>query len=133
MKRTLRRQDQRPALSLTRTYALAKHVIEARIWSWKARAPWLHAAVMASTLLRRSPILWRIYQAGIAAGLPSEFQKRRPQRSKRDALWSRIENAGRARVAASPTPLTLREAVIEVVRTPEGRAWYREYANARRR
>lgn len=117
-------------LPVVHAYALARRVMETRIWERKTRAPWRHGADIASELLQQSPLLARVYVAGMAAGLPSEFQKPRRVRTRRDRLWQRIEAEGRARVAQSPRPLTLRAAVIEVVR--ERPEWYRAYARAPR-
>jgi hypothetical protein len=80
--------------------------------------------------LQQSPLLARLYLAGMAAGLPPEFQKPRPVRTRRDRLWQRIDAEARARIAQSARPLTLRAAVIEVVR--ERPEWYRAYARAPR-
>lgn len=118
-------------LPVAHAYALARRVMETRIWEHKTRAPWRHAADIATELLQQSPLLARLYVAGMAAGLPPEFQKPRPVRTRRDRLWQRIDAEARARIARSPRPLTLRAAVIEVVR--ERPEWYRAYARAPRR
>lgn len=124
------REPTQHAVRVTDLYRIAKRTLEDDITAWKRREPWLHAATMATRLIERSPVLWRVYQAGIAAGLPSEFQTARRVRSERDRRWQRIETAARTRVARSRYPLTLRSAVIAVVSTTQGREWYRRYANA---
>lgn len=118
-------------LPVPHAYALVRRVMETRIWEQKIRAPWRHAADIASDMLQQSPLLARVYAAGIAAGLPSEFQRPRRVRTRRDRLWQRIEDEARARCARSERPLTLRAAVMEVVR--ERPEWYRAYARTPRR
>lgn len=79
---------------------------------------------MASRLLRSSPALWRVYQAGVARGYAAEFQKPRPIGTERERHWQRLEQAARRLVATSAEPMTLREAVLELLKTPEGRRLY---------
>lgn len=114
-------------------YGLLKRWMERELLANKSRAPWVHAGDHAQRLLEASPRRWRIYKAGIAAGRPSEFQKPREIRIERDRLWQEIERRGRDRVAQSERPLTLRNAVCDVVRTPEGQAMYGAYVKAARR
>jgi hypothetical protein len=113
-------------------YALIKRWMERELLNTTWRRPWTHAGTRAQHLLEESPLVWRVYQAGIAAGRPSEYQKPREIRTERDRLWHEIERRGRERVAQSVRPLTLRNAVAAVVQTPEGDALYRAYVKAAR-
>jgi hypothetical protein len=74
--------------------------------------------------------LWRVYRAGIAAGYASEFQKPKAIRTERERHWQRLEQAARRLVATSAEPMTLREAVLELLKTPEGRRLYQRYASS---
>lgn len=78
----------------------------------------LHLADASTQVLQSSPSLWPLYQRAIAAGHPSEFMrpKRRPASpTAADRVWFEIERLARTLVASSPTPITLRSAVVKVV------------------
>ena len=130
MKKRKRRGLRLPVIA---GYALVKRWMERELLETKWRRPWIHSGERAQRLLESSPLLWRIYRAGIAAGLPSEFQKRREVRTERDRLWRKLEGRARERVAQSERPMTLRNAVCEIVQTLEGEAMYRAYVRAARR
>src|SRR5436190_1682197 len=51
-------------LPVTHAYALARRVMETRIWEHKTRAPWPHAADIATDLLQQSPLLARPGRVG---------------------------------------------------------------------
>jgi hypothetical protein len=78
--------------------------------------PTVHLADACADALRQHPEWWPIYQAGIRAGLPPEFQqaRRRPRSPKAEA-WQTIEVLARTLVVASIEPLTLHNAVARVV------------------
>jgi hypothetical protein len=130
---TRRKKIRRARLPLRALYALMKWRMEEDLANLKLRTPWQHAGVRAQHLLDTSPIYWRIYRAAIAAGEPSEFQRPGTRRTERDEKWEPLEQAARALVARSERPLTLRNAVAAIVRTPEGEAMYRAYLKARDR
>lgn len=116
-------------ISLPRAHAVVIRALETRCWNEKMRRPYRHAGEVAQTTLASRPLYWRIYRAGIAAGLPSEYQRhvRRQPRTPRQRAWAALEQVARTHVAQSDTPLTLRSAVLAVLQTPEGQALYRAY------
>lgn len=120
-------------LPLRLLFGLVKWRMEQDLAALKKHAPWSHAGVRAQRMLDASPIVWRIYQAGISAGEPSEFQRPGKVRTERDEKWQPLEQAARALIARSDRPLTLRNAVAEIVRTSDGEAMYRAYLKARDR
>lgn len=128
-----RRKARLRALPLRVLYGLVKWRMEEELADMKKREPWRHAGIRAQQMLEASPIRWRIYQAAIAAGEPSEFQRPRPIKTERDEKWQPLEQAARALIARSDRPLTLRNAVAEIVRTPAGEAMYRDFLKARNR
>lgn len=122
------------AISVRQAYALTKPLLEHKALSLRARNPWLHLADACTLALQRQPACWRVYRAAMRAGLPSEFQRgRRPRAipTPKDRAWQRIEMLARTLVAASTEPLTLRNAVMDVVRANPD--LYRRYINARSR
>lgn len=94
----------------------------------------LHLADASTQVLQSEPAIWAVYQRAISAGLPSEYQRpRRPPASPTaaDRAWFEIERLARAFVASSPTPITLRSAVVKVVQADP--SLYERYAAASRR
>lgn len=94
----------------------------------------LHLADASTQVLQSEPALWSLYQRAIAAGLPSEFQRprRRPSSpTAADRVWFEVERLARTLVASSPTPITLRTAVVKVVHADP--SWLDRYQAALRR
>jgi hypothetical protein len=121
-------------VSVRRAYALGRIVLEHYALALKQRDPQVHLATACQLALEQHPIVWRVYRAGIRAGLPSEFLRPRRRRAiptPKDRAWDLIETLARTLVAASETPLTLREAVGRVVEANPD--LYRQYATARRK
>jgi hypothetical protein len=121
-------------LSVRRTYALTRRLIEHGALALREQHPELHLADCCHRVLVQRPVFWRTYRAAIQAGLPSEFLRARRRRAvptPKDRAWDQIEMLARTLVAASAEPLTLRNAVGRVVEANPD--LYRRYAAARRR
>ena len=117
-------------VKLDAAWAVARRVLERRTLHLRIRVG--HAGVAASLVLKRDPSLFRIYQQAMLAGHAPEFQRPKPNRgTPRERAWQRIERAARRVVARSVEPMTLRDAVVRVVRQHPG--WYRRYADCRPR
>lgn len=116
-------------VSLPRAHAVVIRAMESTAWNEKMRRPYRHAAEVCSSVLASKPLFWRIYQAGISAGMPSEYQRhvRRAPRTPRQQAWAALEQLARQHVAQSDTPCTLRSAVLAVLQTDEGRRRYAAY------
>jgi hypothetical protein len=114
------------AISLHAAHALVLQTLESTAWNVKLRTPYRHAAEVCRSVLQSAPHRWAIYRAGIAAGLPSEFQ-RRPRQTPRAQAWRRLERLGRAYVAQSTEPMTLHDGVLKALETPKGQALLRAY------
>lgn len=109
-----------------------RQAVETAALKLTTRYPRIKPAEAVTAVLRADPDLWRQYRAGIAAGEVSEFQTPKPLRdTPRARAWAVIEHRGRALVAHSTQPLTLRDAVAQVVR--EHPELYRRYERAPRR
>jgi hypothetical protein len=114
------------AISLHAAHAIVLQQMETTAWNVKLRTPYRHAAEVCRSVLQHAPHRWRIYRAGIAVGLPSEFQ-RRPRHTARATAWRRLDALGRTYVAASPAPITLRDGILRALETDEGQALLRAY------
>ena len=83
---TRRKKIRRATMPVALAYALIKRWMERELLNTTWRRPWTHAGIRAQHLLEESPLVWRVYQAGIAAGRPSEYQKPREIRTERERL-----------------------------------------------
>jgi hypothetical protein len=117
-----------PIVKLDAAWMIARRTLERRTLQLRQRVG--HAGVAASLVLKRDPALFRIYQQAMRAGYPPEFQRPKPKpTTRRQRAWHRIEQAARSVVARTAEPMTLRDAVIGVVR--QHPSWYEEYRDAR--
>lgn len=95
------------------TWKAAKHEIERRALARLARDRDLSLPDAVRLVLQASPRLWKAYQHAIAEGERQEFLSERPHRK---IVITPMEEQGRAMVATSAKPMTLRDAVLEVLR-----------------
>lgn len=101
---------------------MVRRTIERRAMRLK-RATGMKLPLAATRVMERDPTLFRIYQRAMLAGHPPEFVRQKAVRdTPRERAWQKIERAGRRLVADSARPITLWEAVQQVVRRHP--SWY---------